>query len=343
MFLRRTALLLLAACCTACAEPSLAPAAGTTRGDLFDAVWREFDLQYSMFALKGVDWDSARAVYRPRALAAPTDAALASVLGAMLLTLHDRHVSLSPKGAGPTISFRTATDSAPSTFDEALVERRYLSNGGTSSGGHVRFGIVTPGVGYLRIASFEGAGWAGEVDAVLRALGTVASLIVDVRSNPGGGHDLAVDIAGRFADRTRTFGMVRIRNGPRHDDLSAPIAEVVRPAGPKQFAGPVYVLTDRKVYSSAEDFVLAMRALPQVVVVGDTTAGSSGRPITRELPNGWTYRLSTWIELTPAGDPVEDAGLAPAVHVASRRDDLLRDADPVLEAARALATGGSVR
>jgi C-terminal processing protease CtpA/Prc len=62
--------------------------------------------------------------------------------------------------------------------------------------------------------------------------------------------------------------------------------------------------------------VLALRQVPSVVIVGDTTGGSSGRPLTRELSNGWTYELSTWIEYTTEQRTIEDAGIAPAVLIA---------------------------
>jgi hypothetical protein len=323
----------------ACAEPSLAPKQPTTPAALFDAVWSEFDLHYSMFALKRINWDSIGAVYRPRALAAPNETALAKVIGEMLLTLHDRHVVFEPGGVTPPIAYLTALDSAPAAYDGSLVERRYLTNATTTPGGHIRYGTLAPGVGYVRIPSFVGSGWASEVDVAIAALRDAESMVVDLRCNTGGGNSLAIEIAGRFADRSRTFGYVRIRNGPSHDDFTDFIPEVIRPTGPAQFRGQVYLLTDRKVYSSAEDFVLAMRALPNVTAVGDTTGGSSGKPMVRELPNGWTYQLSTWIEYTVDRKTLEDVGLAPDVFtgtsVRGKAFGALT-ADPALD--RAMAT-----
>ena len=146
-------------------------------------------------------------------------------------------------------------------------------------------------------------------------LQSAKQLVVDVRCNPGGNYELALDLAGRFADEPRVFGYVRIRNGPSHDNLTDPIAETIRPTGRRKFTGTVYLLTNRRVFSSAENFVLALHELPNVVTVGDTTGGSSGRPVMRELANGWTYELSTWIEYTAEQRVVEDAGVAPTIVV----------------------------
>jgi hypothetical protein len=322
----------------ACADPTLAPATPSTRAALFDDVWRDTDLLYSMFALKHVSWDSVRTVYRPRALAATTDADFAKVLADMLRTLHDRHVSLTPSHALP-MGYATASDSIPAALDIGLIERRYLDGplATTNGGGHVRHGRVSPTVGYIRIATFSGKGWDGEIDAALQALDDVKALIVDVRSNAGGSYDLALSVAGRFADRVRPFGRITLRNGPRHDDFGSMINETVGPAGARQFRGPVYVLTDDKVYSSGENFVLAMTMFPNIVTLGDTTGGSSGKPVVRELSNGWTYQVSTWIEYTLDGRTVEDHGIAPAVVVHSRMADIIAGTDPVLERAIALA------
>jgi hypothetical protein len=335
--------LVLAATClastlgVACSDPVLTAPPGSSRVDIFDDVWRDFDLNYSFFVLKGIDWDSVRTVYRPRAAAAANDAELARVLGDMLMTLHDRHVSLSTPGR--TVAYQSRTDLVAAAFDPALIERRYLASQGTSAGGHVHYGMVSPTLGYLRIPSFDGSGWSAELDEALAALPAAHALIVDIRDNNGGTNGLAIDMAGRFAAASHTFGYVRIRQGPHHDDFTDFIPESVSPKGVKQFTGPVFLLTNRKDYSSAEDFVLALRTLPNVTTVGDTTAGASGHPLVRELPNGWTFSLSTWIEYTPEHTTFENIGLAPAVYVPSALSDLAAGRDPILERAVALASG----
>lgn len=298
---------------TACTDPTLVAPPDTSRAALFDELWNETDLTYSMFALKHVNWDSIGAVYRPRALAAPNDAVFASVLGQMLMELHDRHVSLTAGSSAGTMAYHAPEDFAPIDFDPNIIDKQYVTQSAPSPL-HLRVGWLTPSVGYIRIASFIGSGWEGEMDAALQSLANADRLVIDIRGNFGGSYQLAVAIAGRFTTSPRTFGYVRLRNGPSHDDLTDYVAETLTPQG-RQFTGPVYLLTNRRVYSAAEDFTLALRGLPNVTVVGDTTGGSSGKPIVRELANGWTYELSTWIQYTPDRRVVEDVGLAPAVVV----------------------------
>ncbi len=52
----------------------------------------------------------------------------------------------------------------------------------------------------------------------------------------------------------------------------------------------------------------------------------------RELPNGWTYRLSTWVAYTPAGRSYEKIGLPPDVAVRPLPGDWSGGMDRVLEA-----------
>jgi len=326
--------LLLAA---GCADSIVGTNSVADHGTVFDDLWHQVDLHYSYFDLKHIDWDSLGAHYRPIALAATTDAQFATVLSQLLSELHDVHVSLTPLGATTTMRYISHAEAAPTFHDERRTMARYVTSTDSTPDGELVYGYVAPTVGYVRIASFQGDGWAGDMDAVVRALGNANALIVDVRDNGGGNYLLAADVAGRFADRKRTYGYVRRRNGPAHADFTADMAETIEPKG-THFAGRVIVLTNRHVFSSGEDFVLAMRTIPATTVVGDTTGGASGGPITRELPNGWSFQLSEWIEYTPDHATFEGVGLAPDIVVKATAADATRGVDAALERAVALAS-----
>jgi C-terminal processing protease CtpA/Prc len=319
---------------TACADSVVGNHAATDRASVFDDLWSNVDLHYSFLEYKQIDWAALGAHYRPLALAAKDDQEFARVIDQMLRELRDPHVALTPGGGASTLRYVARSERVVSTFDAATTVNRYVTAARTLADGRLTYGMLSPDVGYLRLASFTVSGWAGEVDRALEALPAAQRLIIDVRSNHGGVSQLAADVAGRFADRTRTFGYLRVRNGPGHGDFTDFTAETVSPTG-HQFHGPVFVLTDRQVMSSAEQFVLAMRTRPSTIVVGDTTAGASGGPVVRELANGWTYRLSEWIEYTTDRRIFEGIGLPPDIAVASAAGSTSGDA--VLERALALA------
>jgi hypothetical protein len=334
----RLAVLLVLSLSAACGDIATDPTGSASRAALFDDLWRQFDLHYSFFELKGVSWDSLGARYRPQALATTTDAEFGAVLGQMLGQLHDVHVSITVGRGGATIRYQSPFETLPNSADPRIVFSNYVTTSFTSPSGHVRYGLATPAIGYLYLPNFTGTGWTTEVDDALKTLGAARSLVIDVRGNGGGNYALAPAIAGRFADHARTFGYLRRRNGPTHTDFANYEAEVIEPAGNSRFNGRVYVLADRRSFSTAENFVLAIRSLPNVTVIGDTTAGASGGPIVRELANGWTYQLSEWIEYTPTFAMYEDSGLPPDVVVQAKAGDSASGIDRALERALMLAS-----
>lgn len=322
--------ILLAAGCTSF---FVGPDAELDRAGLLEQVWRDLDRHYALFVVKGVDWgDSLRDAYRGRAAQSTNDSALADVVGAMLAELRDLHVNLFD---GSRLYRYAGYDGRPAFFDPNVVAY-YVTDRGGAPNGHMAFGHAAPDIGYVWILHFNRDGFDIDIDTVLARLADVRALIVDVRHNPGGELSNMLTVAGRFADRDRTYGFRRVRDGPGHDDLSSPEPLVVSPLGPRRFSGPVAVLTNRRSVSAAEGFVLAMRTVPNVTIVGDSTAGGSGLPLARELPNGWTYRFSASIWYDVSHAPFEEIGLAPDVWVRGSADELAARRDAVLDTALAV-------
>lgn len=324
-------LALVSALCASCVA-LVGPDPATNEVALFDGLWQDLNLHYSFFVLKGVNWDSLRTVYRPRAQAAQNDNALAPVLIDLLSQLHDGHVLLSIGGE----AFTTSSTPYPNRFDPTITFVKYVQREGAFQSG-VSYGVVTPTIGYIRFQTFEGADWSSDVDAALVQLSSVSSLIVDVRNNGGGLIDNATAVAGRFADHLTTAAYVRYRNGPAHTDFTEQIAQRIAPLGSSHFSRHVYLLTDRNTLSAAELLVLAMRALGRTTVVGDTTGGQAGSPLVRELQNGWTYQFPESIEYTLDGRAFEDIGLPPDVPIQNTSDEINHLVDAQLERAIALA------
>jgi len=327
----RFALLLLAFAAVGCTDAVLGPEASTDRGAIFDDLWSEVDRRYPYLEYKHIDWNALRDQYRPQALAATSDAALAGVLGRLLEELRDMHVSLTPGPNATPLRYVGPHERTPAVYDVRTVDAR-LTGAASTSGGNVRYGMASPDVGYVRIASFAGGDWGAEMDEALRAMPGARSLILDVRDNTGGSRNLALSVAGRFASREQVFGYIRLRNGPKHTDFTDFIEQRVKPAG-QRFTGPVTVLTNRRTMSAGEDLVLALRALPGVTVVGDTTAGATGAPIPRELANGWSYQISEFIQYTRDKQPFEDVGLAPDIVVTGDAADVLARRDQAFDRA----------
>jgi carboxyl-terminal processing protease len=302
----------------------------------FDSLWTRFDLEYSYFEHKRIDWPATRATYRPRALAAADQRAFIDVIREMLGTLHDGHVMLRDPSGAQIPTFR------PQVFAnwDRVVFDRYRSRAGWTQGqldwGHGQLN----GIPYIAIG-----GWGSQAirtadfDAAFERYRGAPAMILDVRMNQGGNDQLAFEIAGRFTQSIIRAGYVRFRNGPAHTDFGPPIDRTVSPRGPWQFAGNVLLLIGSRCASSNESFIMAMGEMPNVMLVGDRTAGSTGNPGTFPLAEGWSYTVSRWIEYTPGNQVIEDNGIVPDVIVPVTESDFASGRDPVLEWALARLAG----
>src|SRR5688572_22740062 len=177
---------LLAAVCAACVSSTscvtdalLGSGPRVDNEAIFDEVWQAFDLHYSYFGLKGIDWNASRARYRPDAIAAANGHALASTIGAMMRELRDVHVVLTPANGIASHHYVSESEMQATHFSSQVVDY-YVADMTLSSGGKVRYGHLGEDVGYVGVESFRGRGWIGEFDEALRAL-DVAALVIDLR------------------------------------------------------------------------------------------------------------------------------------------------------------------
>lgn len=332
--IRTAAVLATAGLVSGCVSLFLPEEPVSTPEAVFDAFWWEFDKYYAFFGDKDVDWNSVYTAHRPDVSSTTPDAALFSTLVDMVEPFRDGHITLySEFREWSYDGWRTRS---PSNYFPEAVHRRLDGGGFTLTPGRIRAGMIGSRIGYVAIENFEGKGFGEAMDRALEELPAAEALIVDVRFN-GGGSDLNSDaVLSRFADQKRVYAYVRYRNGPQHDDFTAPRPLTLEPGGRVRFPGPVAVLTNRGTFSTAEGFVLAMRVLPNTTVVGDTTGGGSGNPYWRELPNGWSVGLSRWRVESADGVPFEDIGIAPDLPIWITDEDRARGVDTILEAAVSL-------
>lgn len=322
------ALVLLASCHQA------RPAASSVSYDVqFDRLWSRYDSVYPAFGYKHITpeaWNQQRAVYRPRAAAAKTEEQFIAVVREMLAPLRDLHSwFVDPRGnVVPTYVPTTLDNFDRDRWERAVREAGYTAHG--SAWGEATIG----GYGYLYIGTWNAAKIdASSLDLALARFRDAPGLIIDVRPNAGGSDLSAFAFAGRFTTKPFVASYVQTRNGNAHDDLSAPSPRTVNPRGAWQYTKPVIVIAGRGGFSANESFVAAMRALPQVMVIGDTTGGASGNPGVYPLGNGWSFTVPRWFEYGPDLLPIEWRGVAPSVAVPWSPTAYETERDPLIDTA----------
>jgi len=295
---------------------------------VFDEFWKGVDATWPEFQTRGLDWDSVYALYRPLVGNGTTDFQLRAILTNMSFTLKDSHTTIYPTTGG-AIGYLPAR---PRNFyGIEWVKSRYSTT--YKDDGIIAYGLIHPDVGYIHIRSFGNSLDRYQViNTIMQQFANKKGIIIDVRDNGGGGDDRGRVISNWFVDERRTYGYYRWRTGSGREQMGDFVAaETERVRDP--YTGKVAVLTNCNSYSATENFVMVMGSLPNVVLVGDNTGGGSGtKPILKELPNGWTYRVSSMLFCNVNKLPIT-GGIPPDLAVHTSKADSVARKDSIIEAA----------
>ena len=275
----------------------------------YDALWSIIDERYCFFEQArqqhGLDWDDVYHKYKPQVQAAESNAELFDIYGNMLRELKDGHVNLT-SDYGTTYYWDWSLNH-PLNFSDSL-QRNYLGNDFRLTNG-IKYTTLPSNIGYIYVGSFESSLSSDNVSLMLLRLAESKGIIIDIRNNGGGMLTSAEELAAHFVSGKTHCGYIQHKTGKGHNDFSSPEKLYIEPNG-VIWKKPVVVLTNRAVYSSANHFVMLVKPLPQVVVIGDKTGGGSGLPLNSTLPNGWTVRFSACPILDIEGKHTE-FGIAP--------------------------------
>ena len=306
----------------------------TPQGNM-EALWRIIDEHYCFLDYKkevyGLDWDEVHRRYTPRVDDGMTKAQLFEVLAQMLSELRDGHVNLS--AAHDYARYWSWHEDFPANLSDSLL-RRYLGTDYRIAAG-IDYRVLDDNIGYIRYESFMNAIGSSNLDEVMMHLMLCRGLIIDIRGNSGGLLTNAEKLAARFCNKKTLVGYYQHKTGPGHADFSTREARYLEPSSGIRWQKPVVVLTNRKVFSAANEFTMYMKELPHVTIVGDRTGGGAGMPFNSLLPNGWNVRFSAVPMFDARGQSCE-FGIEPDHHVNMTDEDFARGRDTIIEFAREL-------
>ena len=297
----------------------------------FEALWKIMDEHYCFFSDKQIDWNAVHQKYQRQIDAGMTQSQLFEVLANMISELKDGHVNL-------YTSFDIARnwswhENYPSNFSDTLITHYLGTDYKIASG--LRYKTLDDNIGYVRYASFTSAIGNGNLDDILMDLAPCRALIIDIRDNSGGTLTYAEKFAARFTNEEILVGYMRHKKGKGHDDFSDYEEQILKPSKNIRWQKPVFLLTNRQVFSAANEFVKYMRCCPKVTIIGDQTGGGAGLPFSSELPNGWLVRFSA-CPMYDRDKKSTEYGIQPDHRVSLLQSDLLRNRDTIIEYARAL-------
>jgi len=175
--------------------------------------------------------------------------------------------------------------------------------------------ILGDGIGYLQLTQFsERTG--PEFKKALKQLQSdgARALILDLRNNPGGLLDAAVEVAEPFFRPTELIVYTQGRTADSREEMRAG-------ANAGGLAMPVAVLVNAGTASAAEVVAGALKDTARAVVVGETTFGKGSVQTVFRLKDGEALRLTTARYYTPSGVSIHEKGIEPQVPVAVSPDD----------------------
>jgi hypothetical protein len=219
--------------------------------------------------------------------------------------VNDRHFRARYFGPEAVAGFR---EGPPSAAELAAFHEEVRLRGGEIP--EVRW--LAGNVGYLRISLFMDAPPSIEkLAAAFDLLSDTAALIIDLRGTPGGEPAGVANVIGHLVtERTATVRAF----GPGSETPERTFH--AEPRTPAYVGKPVYVLTNGRTASGAEEFAYDLKAMGRATLVGETTAGAATPGGYRPLAHGFVAFIPMQVVVNViTGAHWEGVGVRPDVAI----------------------------
>jgi carboxyl-terminal processing protease len=191
--------------------------------------------------------------------------------------------------------------------------------------------LLDGGIGYVKINSF-GEKTGRELKTQLRSVldQNPRGLILDLRGNPGGYLDTAIEVVSQFIPDGVVM-LERFGDGDEksYEALSGGLATDI----------PLVVLIDKGSASASEIVAGAVKDRGRGTLVGETSFGKGSVQTSKNLEDNSGLRITIARWLTPNGNWIHKQGIEPDVVVERSEEDRAARRDPQLEKAIGILLG----
>ena len=175
----------------------------------------------------------------------------------------------------------------------------------------VHYELLQPAFAYVRLSQFSEA-TARELSHAIDELqdsqgGMLDGLILDLRNNPGGVLDAAVDVSDLFLDS----GVIVSAEGRTADSRFTRSAH----RGDVLDGADIVILVNKGSASASEIVAGALQDHGRAVIIGTSTFGKGLVQTVMPLSMGRAIKLTTSRYFTPSGDSIHETGITPDVYV----------------------------
>jgi len=175
----------------------------------------------------------------------------------------------------------------------------------------VRQKMLEPGYGYVRISTFQSRTGASLREAISELKkennGKLNGMVLDLRNNPGGVLDAAVDVSDAFI----TKGMIVYTEGRIAD------SEQKFHATPDDLlkGAPLIVLVNGGSASASEIVAGALQDQKRAIILGSKTFGKGSVQTVMPLTNETAVKMTTARYFTPSGRSIQAEGIVPDIEI----------------------------
>ncbi len=171
----------------------------------------------------------------------------------------------------------------------------------------VKTKIIEGDIGYIKISQFQDQ-TAADLASALEKLSAEKfnSLILDLRNNPGGLLNSAIDVTGQFLPKGKLVVYTKSRSGEKTEFLTEE---------QKSYEQPMIVLVNQGSASASEIVAGALKDWGRAVILGTQTFGKGSVQTVIPLSGGSGLRLTTSKYYTPKGISIQSTGISPDIVV----------------------------
>ena len=171
----------------------------------------------------------------------------------------------------------------------------------------VKSRILDNNIGYVKLSQFQEQS-SDDLAAALKKLNEakVNSLILDLRNDPGGLLNSAIDVTSQFLPKDKLVVYTKSKSGEKSE---------FHTSGKQLFTAPMIVLVNQGSASASEIVAGALKDWNRAVILGTQTFGKGSVQTVIPLSGNAGLRLTTAKYYTPKGTTIQNTGITPDIIV----------------------------
>lgn len=169
----------------------------------------------------------------------------------------------------------------------------------------VKSKVLEDKIGYIKLSQFQEM-TSSDLASAMKKMESekVSGLVLDMRNNPGGLLNSAIDVTSQFLPKGKLVVYTKTRSGEKSEFFTD---------GESYFTRPMIVLVNQGSASASEIVAGALKDWNRAAILGTQTFGKGSVQTVIPLSDGAGLRLTTAKYYTPKGTSIQNTGITPDI------------------------------